>query len=60
MNSNYEKRALINTNNLEWQVHAQNVFKKVLSTKDEEETYINKYGKFPKLLISNLVEKMNF
>ncbi|UTJ07598.1 cupin domain-containing protein [Arcobacter roscoffensis] len=45
MNSDYEKKALIDTNNLEWQIDTQNVFKKVLSTKDEEETSLIKLQK---------------
>lgn len=39
MNSDYEKRALIDTNIVEWQeTETKNVFQKVLSIKDKEET----------------------
>lgn len=39
MNSDYEKRALIDTNTIPWQeTKTKNVFKKVLSIKDKEET----------------------
>ena len=39
MNSDYEKRALINTNNIQWQeTKSKNVLKKILSVKDKEET----------------------
>ncbi|MFA9373816.1 MAG: cupin domain-containing protein, partial [Poseidonibacter sp.] len=42
MNSNYEKRALINTANMQWQENSKNVLKKVLSCKDNEETSLIK------------------
>lgn len=42
MNSNYEKRALINTANMQWQENSKNVLKKVLSRKDNEETSLIK------------------
>lgn len=39
MNSAYEKRAFVNTNNIQWQeTKTKNVFKKILSIKDKEET----------------------
>lgn len=42
MNSNYEKRALINTANIKWQENSKNVLKKLLSLKDNEETSLIK------------------
>ena len=39
MNSDYEKRALIDTNTIQWQeTQVKNVFKKILAIKDKEET----------------------
>ena len=39
MNSDYEKRALIDTNTIQWQeTQTKDVFKKILAIKDEEET----------------------
>ena len=42
MNSNYEKRALINTTDIKWQIISNNVSKKVLSLKDNQETSLIK------------------
>lgn len=42
MNSNYEKRALINTANMQWKENSKNVLKKLLSLKDNEETSLIK------------------
>lgn len=39
MNSDYEKRALIDTNTMQWQeIEKKDVFKKILAIKDKEET----------------------
>lgn len=50
MNDNYETRALINTNNLEWE-NTQNkgIYKKLLSKKENEETSILKIEENSKL-----------
>lgn len=46
MNSDYEKRALVNTNNIQWQeTKTKDVFKKTLSLKDKEETSFIKLNK---------------
>ena len=45
MNSNYEKRALINTTDIKWQIISNNVSKKVLSLKDNQETSLIKLNK---------------
>lgn len=43
MNSDYEKRALVNTNNIQWQeCESKNVLKKILSLKEKEETSLIK------------------
>ena len=43
MNSDYEKRALIDTNTIQWQeTQVKNVFKKILAIKDKEETSLIK------------------
>ena len=50
MNDNYETRALINTNDLEWE-NTQNkgIYKKLLSKKEDEETSILKIEESSKL-----------
>ncbi len=55
MNSDYEKRALINTNTMQWQ-ESKNVFKKILSIKDKEETSFIKLNKNSQL---SQIEKIN-
>ena len=46
MNSDYEKRALIDTNTIQWQeTQTKDVFKKILAIKDEEETSFIKLNK---------------
>lgn len=42
MNSDFNVRALINTNNVHWQKNKNNVLKKILSLRDNEETSIIK------------------
>lgn len=45
MNSYYEKRALVNTNDVQWKIETDNVYKKVLSRKNKEETSLIKLNK---------------
>lgn len=46
MNSDYEKRALINTNNIQWEKsNTKGLLKKLLSSKGKEETALLKFEK---------------
>lgn len=57
MNSDYEKRALIDTNTIQWQkTEFENVLKKILAIKDKEETSFIKLDKGSRL---NQTEKIN-
>lgn len=57
MNSDYEKRALIDTNTIQWQKTKTNkVFKKILAIKDTEET---SFIKLDKNSILSQIEKIN-
>lgn len=57
MNSDYEKRALIDTDTMQWQeMQIKNVFKKILSIKDKEETSFIKLNEGSHL---NITSKIN-
>lgn len=57
MNSDYEKRALIDTDTMQWQeMQIKNVFKKILSIKDKEETSFIKLNEGSRL---NITSKIN-
>ncbi len=59
MNSDYEKRALIDTNKIQWQeINSKNVLKKIFAIKDKEETSFIKLNEGSSLNQNSIVNSV--